>query len=191
MKIRSVRYLIEAHEHHCTDTTEIPMSEHKANIKWARNGADFGYKNYSRDHIWRFDNGVEVPGSAAPAYLGNPQRVDPETAFVAALSSCHMLTFLAVASNKGFVVDSYEDNAVGRLEKNVDGKFAITRVELHPKISYSGDKQPTQADIDWLHDKAHRECFIANSVTAQIRVMALSPFVSTTNTLLGDEGGAL
>ena len=167
------------------------MSEHKANIKWARNGADFGYKNYSRDHIWRFDNGVEVPGSAAPAYLGNPQRVDPETAFVAALSSCHMLTFLAVASNKGFVVDSYEDNAVGRLEKNVDGKFAITRVELHPKISYSGDKQPTQADIDWLHDKAHRECFIANSVTAQIRVMALSPFVSTTNTLLGDEGGAL
>ena len=167
------------------------MSEHKANIKWARNGADFGYRNYSRDHIWRFDNGVEVPGSAAPAYLGNPQRVDPETAFVAALSSCHMLTFLAVASNKGFVVDSYEDNAVGRLEKNVDGKFAITRVELHPKISYSGDKQPTQTDIDWLHDKAHRECFIANSVTAQIRVMALSPFVSTTNTLLGDEGGAL
>ena len=167
------------------------MSEHKANIKWARNGADFGYKNYSRDHIWRFDNGVEVPGSAAPAYLGNPQRVDPETAFVAALSSCHMLTFLAVASNKGFVVDSYEDNAVGRLEKNVDGKFAITRVELHPKISYSGDKQPTQTDIDWLHDKAHRECFIANSVTAEIRVMALSPFVSTTNTLLGDQGGAL
>ena len=148
------------------------MSEHKANIKWARNGADFGYKNYSRDHIWKFDNGVEVPGSAAPAYLGNPQRIDPETAFVAALSSCHMLTFLAVASNKGFVVDSYEDNAVGRLEKNVDGKFAITRVELHPKISYSGDKQPTQTDIDWLHDKAHRECFIANSVTAEIRSRA-------------------
>ncbi len=110
------------------------MSEHKANIKWVRNGADFGYKNYSRDHIWRFDNGVEVPGSAAPAYLGNPQRVDPETAFIAALSSCHMLTFLAVASNRGFVVDSYEDNAVGRLEKNANGKFAITRVELRPKI---------------------------------------------------------
>ena len=93
------------------------MSEHKATIKWARNGADFGYKTYPRDHVWRFDNGVEVPASAAPAYLGNPQRVDPEAAFVAALSSCHMLTFLALASNKGFVVDSYEDAAVGHLEK--------------------------------------------------------------------------
>jgi organic hydroperoxide reductase OsmC/OhrA len=146
------------------------MSEHKANIKWARNGADFGYKTYSRDHIWRFDNGIETPASAAPAYLGNPQRVDPEAAFVAALSSCHMLTFLALASNRGFVVDSYEDNAVGHLEKNANGKLAITCVELHPKIVYGGAKQPTQADLDWLHDKAHRECFIANSVTTEIRV---------------------
>lgn len=78
----------------------------------------------------------------------NPQRVDPEAAFVAALSSCHMLTFLALASNKGFVVDSYEDHAVGRLEKNAEGKLAITRVDLHPKIVYSGNKQPTQADLD-------------------------------------------
>ena len=146
------------------------MSEHKATIKWARNGADFGYKNYSRDHIWRFDSGVETPASAAPAYLGNPQRVDPEAAFVAALSSCHMLTFLALASNKGFIVDSYEDDAVDRLEKNASGKLAITRVELRPKILYSGTKQPTQTDLDWLHDKAHRECFIANSVTTEVNV---------------------
>ncbi len=89
------------------------MSEHKATIVWSRGGKDFGYKSYSRDHVWRFDNGVEVPASATPSYLGNPQRVDPEAAFVAALSSCHMLTFLALASNKGFVVDSYEDHAVG------------------------------------------------------------------------------
>ena len=116
------------------------MSEHKANVIWARNGADFGYKTYPRDHVWRFPNGVEVPGSAAPPYLGNPQRVDPEAAFVAALSSCHMLTFLALASNKGFVVDSYEDAAVGHLEKNANGKLAITRVDLHPKIVYSGAK---------------------------------------------------
>ncbi len=102
------------------------MSEHKASVKWARNGADFGYKNYSRDHVWRFDNGVEVPSSASPSYLGNPQRVDPEAAFVAALSSCHMLTFLTLASNRGFVVDTYEDNAVGQLEKNANGKLAIT-----------------------------------------------------------------
>jgi len=148
------------------------MSEHKATIKWARNGADFSYKNYPRDHVWRFDNGIEVSASATPAYLGNPQRVDPESAFVAALSSCHMLTFLALASNKGFVVDSYEDSAVGHVEKNANGKLAVTRVELHPKIVYSGTKLPAQADLDWLHDKAHRECFIANSVTTNVQVLS-------------------
>jgi len=146
------------------------MSEHKANIKWTRGSVDFAYKTYSRDHTWRFDNGIEVPASAAPEYLGNAQRVDPEAAFVAALSSCHMLTFLALASNKGFVVDSYEDSAIGHLEKNAGGKLAITRVELHPKIIYGGAKQPTPADLEWLHDKAHRECFIANSVTTEVRV---------------------
>lgn len=151
--------------------TNADRSEHRANIKWTREGADFAYKTYSRDHAWRFDNGIEVPASAAPAYLGNAQRVDPEAAFVAALSSCHMLTFLALASNKGFVVDSYEDNAVGHLEKNAGGKLAIARVELHPKIVYSGAKQPTHADLDWLHDKAHRECFIANSVTTEVHVV--------------------
>jgi organic hydroperoxide reductase OsmC/OhrA len=148
------------------------MSEHKATVKWARDGVDFGYKTYRRDHIWLFDNGIELRASAAPAYLGDPKRVDPESAFVAALSSCHMLTFLALASNKGFVVDSYEDNAVGFLEKNANGKLAVTRVELHPKIAFSGDAKPTQADLDWLHDKAHRECFIANSVTTKISVAA-------------------
>jgi organic hydroperoxide reductase OsmC/OhrA len=84
-----------------------------------------------------------------------------------------MLTFLALASNTGFVVDSYEDNAVGHLEKNASGKLAITRVELHPNIVFSGAKQPTQADLDWLQDKAHRECFIANSVTTEIKVLPL------------------
>jgi organic hydroperoxide reductase OsmC/OhrA len=146
------------------------MSEHKATIVWTRDGGDFGYKNYNRNHIWRFENGVETPASAAPAYLGDPERVDPESAFVAALSSCHMLTFLALASYKGFVVDAYEDHAVGVLEKNAAGKTAVTRVELRPNIRYGGDKQPTQADIDWLHDKAHRECFIANSVTTSVSV---------------------
>jgi len=148
------------------------MSEHKANIVWARSGAGFSYKTYPRDHVWRFENGVEIAGSAAAAYLGNPQRVDPESAFVAALSSCHMLTFLALASNKGFIVDSYEDAAVGHLEKNASGKLAVTRVELHPKIEYSGAKQPNNSDLEWLHDKAHRECFIANSVTTEVKVIA-------------------
>ena len=147
------------------------MSEHKATIKWARNGADFGYKNYPRDHAWVFEHGMEVKASAAPQYLGNPQLVDPESAFVASLSSCHMLTFLALASNKGFVVDSYEDSAVGHVEKNPNGKLAVTRVELHPKIVYSGTKLPAPADLEWLHDKAHRECFIANSVTTEVQVL--------------------
>src|SRR5262249_49109355 len=120
------------------------MSEHKAKVSWARNGADFGYKSYPRDHTLSFEGGVEVPASAAPAYLGNANRVDPEKAFVASLSSCHMLTFLALASNKGFVVDTYEDNAVGHVEKNANGKLAVTRVELHPTITYSGAKQPAQ-----------------------------------------------
>jgi organic hydroperoxide reductase OsmC/OhrA len=148
------------------------MSEHKATVKWARDGADFGYKTYSRNHVWLFQNGVELPASAAPAYLGDPNRVDPDSAFVAALSSCHMLTFLALASNKGFVVESYEDNAVGVLEKNANGKLAVTRVDLHPKIAFGGDSAPSQAELSWLHDKAHRECFIANSVTTRISVAA-------------------
>ena len=146
------------------------MSEHKTIVTWSRDGRDFSYKAYSRDHLWKFENGIEVPASAAPDYFGNPQRIDPETAFVAALSSCHMLTFLAVASHKGFIVDAYEDHAIGHLEKNTQGKFAVTRVELRPKTIFGGDKQPAPADLEWLHDKAHRECFIANSVLTQVTV---------------------
>jgi organic hydroperoxide reductase OsmC/OhrA len=146
------------------------MSEHKATIKWSRAGKDFTYKTYSRDHVWSL-NGNEVPASATTAYLGNPNRVDPEAALVASLSSCHMLTFLALAANKGFVVDSYEDAAVGHLEKNAQGKLAVTRVELHPKIAFGGAKQPGAADLEWLHDKAHKECFIANSVTTDVKVV--------------------
>jgi organic hydroperoxide reductase OsmC/OhrA len=145
------------------------MSEHKATVRWSRGGKDFTYKTYSRDHVW-IANGNEIPASAAPAYLGNPQRVDPEAALVAALSSCHMLTFLAVAAIGGFVVESYEDEAVGHLEKNAAGKMAITRVELRPKIAFGGAKQPTPADLERLHDKAHKECFIANSVTTEVTV---------------------
>ena len=146
------------------------MSEHKATVRWNRDGKDFTYKTYSRDHVW-VASGNEIPASAAPAYLGNPNRVDPEGALVAALSSCHMLTFLALAAYKGFVVESYEDEAVGHLEKNAAGKMAITRVDLRPKIVFGGAKQPSEADLDALHDKAHKECFIANSVTTDVRVV--------------------
>jgi organic hydroperoxide reductase OsmC/OhrA len=146
------------------------MSEHKATIRWSRAGKDFTYKTYSRDHVWSL-NGNDIPASATTAYFGSPSRVDPEAALVAALSSCHMLTFLALAANKGFVVERYEDAAVGHLEKNAAGKLAMTRVELHPSITYGGAKQPTAEDLDWLHEKAHKECFIANSVTTEVRVV--------------------
>ncbi len=108
-----------------------------------------------------------MEATAAPAYLGNPKLVDPEEAFVASLSSCHMLTFLAVACKKKFVLDEYTDDAVGHMEKNENGKLAITRVELHPKLKFSGEKQPTEQELDEMHHFAHSECFIANSVKTE------------------------
>jgi organic hydroperoxide reductase OsmC/OhrA len=146
------------------------MSEHKISLEWKRGTPDFQYQTYNRDHAWKFDGGHEMQASAAPAYLGNPKNVDPEEAFVASLSSCHMLTFLAVACKKRFMLDNYTDEAVGHMEKNENGKLAITRVELHPKVKFSGEKQPTAEELDEMHHFAHAECFIANSVKTQITV---------------------
>ncbi len=146
------------------------MSEHHATIRWDRGERGFGYQEYSRDHRWTFPNGVTVEASAAPKYLGNENLVDPEEAFVASLSSCHMLTFLAVASIKGFEVESYEDDAVGYLKPNADKKMAITEVVLRPKVTFSGEKRPQPVELDELHHRAHNECFIANSVKTDIRV---------------------
>ena len=146
------------------------MSEHKVNLRWERGDKPFEYQKYSRDHTWKFDGGHEMNASAAPAYLGNPANVDPEEAFVASLSSCHMLTFLAVACKKKFIMDEYTDEAIGHMEKNENGKMAITRVELHPKIKFSGEKQPTEQELDEMHHFAHTECFIANSVKTQVTV---------------------
>jgi organic hydroperoxide reductase OsmC/OhrA len=146
------------------------MSEHKINLTWKRGDAPFDYQKYSRDHTWKFDGGHEMQASAAPAYLGNPKNVDPEEAFVAALSSCHMLTFLAAACKKKFVLDEYTDEAVGQMEKNADGKLAITRVTLKPKVKFSGEKQPTDQELDEMHHFAHDQCFIANSVKTAVTV---------------------
>ncbi len=146
------------------------MSEHKVSVIWRRKTDDFQYKTYSRDHSWKFENGTEVKASAAPDYLGNANRVNPEEAYVASLSSCHMLTFLAIASYQGFTIDSYTDEAVGLLEKNSSGKMAVTQVTLSPEINFSGEKIPSAEVLNALHDKAHRECFIANSVTTKVIV---------------------
>ena len=147
------------------------MSEHKARISWQRGEREFTYDAYSRDHTWHFDGGVVVAGSAAPDYLGNPKHVDPEEAFVAAVASCHMLTFLAIAARKRLVVESYEDDAVGHLEKNADGKLAITRVELRPVIRFGGAKAPASNEVEQLHRQAHENCFVASSVRTEIEVV--------------------
>jgi organic hydroperoxide reductase OsmC/OhrA len=145
------------------------MSTHKARIDWRRTSDDFSYKGYTRDHTWDL-GGVTIEASAAPEYMGDPQRVDPERALVAALSSCHMLTFLAIASKRGFVVDRYTDDAVGALEKNADGRLAITRVELRPAIEFAGEAPDAQT-LEEMHHQAHDRCFIANSVTTQVEVL--------------------
>jgi organic hydroperoxide reductase OsmC/OhrA len=146
------------------------MSEHKVTLTWKRGDAPFDYQKYPRDHTWKFDGGHEMTASAAPAYLGNPKNVDPEEAFVASLSSCHMLTFLAIACKQKFVMDDYVDEAVGHMEKNADGKMAITKVTLKPKITFSGEKKPTAEELDKMHHAAHDNCFIANSVKTEITV---------------------
>jgi organic hydroperoxide reductase OsmC/OhrA len=150
------------------------MSEHIATIKWERQGAVFTDNRYSRAHQWEFDGGVTVPASSSPSAvklpLSNPAAIDPEEAFVASLSSCHMLWFLSLAARKGFVVDSYVDSAVGHLERNDKGRWAITRATLRPRVVFSGASTPTPEELKALHDAAHRECYIANSVTTSISV---------------------
>ena len=148
------------------------MSEHKVTLEWKRGAEDFSFESYNRDHVLVFEGGVRVPASAAPAYRGNPAHVNPEGGLVAALSSCHMLTFLAWAAKKQFVVDQYSDHAVGVLEKNRKGKLAITRVILRPRIVFGGPTPPTQEQITALHERAHSECFIANSVLTDVTVEA-------------------
>jgi organic hydroperoxide reductase OsmC/OhrA len=149
---------------------EIAMSEHRAKIAWERGSGEFTYEAYTRDHTWEFENGVKIEASGAPEFLGSPEFVDPEEAYVAALSSCHMLTFLAISARKRFVVDSYTDSPVGWLEKNERGKFSVTRVSLRPKISFAEGSGPSTEQLERLHHLAHTECFLANSVHTAISV---------------------
>jgi len=148
------------------------MSTHNATITWTRRGAGFDYETYNREHEWSFDSGQRLNASAAPAYKGSEECVDPEEAFAASIASCHMLTFLAIASKKRLVVESYTDEVVAHLAKNAEGLLAVTRVELHPKIRFSGEKIPTADEIERMHASAHRNCFIANSVKTEVVFMA-------------------
>jgi organic hydroperoxide reductase OsmC/OhrA len=149
--------------------------EYRATVKWARQGdAKFTDQRYSRGHSWSFDGGIEVPASSSPLSVRLPysvaEAVDPEEAYIAALSSCHMLTFLYVAAKQGFVVESYEDTAVGEMTKNAQGRMWVSKVTLNPAITFAGDKRPSAEQLDALHHLAHDECYIANSVKSEVFV---------------------
>ncbi len=152
------------------------MSTYTAIVRWSRNGAEgFAKGQYSRAHEWAFDGGAVVPASASPHVVPKPwsdeRAVDPEEAFIASLSSCHMLFFLDFARRAGFVVDAYVDEAEGVLGKRADGRMAMTQVTLRPRITWAADP-PDEAQLAELHHRAHHACFIANSVTTEVRVDA-------------------
>jgi len=149
------------------------MSRYTVEILWERGDQAFVDNRYSRRHLLRFDGGVEVPASSSPSVVPLPMSdasaVDPEEAFVASLSSCHMLCFLSLAAKRELRVDSYLDAAVGLLKKNGEGRLAMTQVTLRPKAAFSGDRLPTREEIDQLHHEAHEECFLASSVKTEVR----------------------
>jgi organic hydroperoxide reductase OsmC/OhrA len=152
------------------------MVEHIAIVRWTRQGevADFVKGKYSREHTWSFDGGATVAASPSPHVVrppfSNPANVDPEEAFVAAISSCHFLTFIWLASKEGFVIETYEDRAVGKMTNNERGVPWVSEVTLNLKIVYSGEKRPTREEEARLHHAAHGQCFIANSVKTKIVV---------------------
>lgn len=149
------------------------MAQYTAEVLWLRAGQDFLGNRYSRRHTLRFDGGVEIPGSSSPHVVPPPMSdaaaVDPEEAFVASLSSCHMLWFLSLAAKRKFCVDRYFDAATGVMEKNAAGKMFISVVTLRPEIAFSGERIPTREQIEQLHHEAHENCFIANSVRTEVR----------------------
>jgi organic hydroperoxide reductase OsmC/OhrA len=150
------------------------MSQHKATIVWKQTSSDFPRGRYSREHTWTFDGGLTVPASASPAVVplpySIPANIDPEEAFVASLSSCHMLTFLHVARLAGFVIESYEDEAVGHMAPNEKRVPWVAKVILNPKIVYGGEKRPSTEELARLHHQAHEQCFISQSVKTEVVV---------------------
>lgn len=150
------------------------MSTHTATIEWSRGSQPFLDNKYSRAHAWRFDGGALIEASSSPAVVpqpfSNPTGVDPEEAYVAALSSCHMLWFLGLAAAEGYCVDSYRDDAVGHMERNAAGQQWISRIDLHPRVLFSGSRCPDAKALAHLHHEAHARCFIANSVRTEVTV---------------------
>lgn len=152
------------------------MHTYEATVAWSRGEQPFTDNRYSRGHTWSFDGGIQLPASSSPHVVPLPMsveaNVDPEEALVASASSCHMLFFLGIAAKRGFVVDSYVDRASGAMEKNGDGKIAMTRITLRPEIVFGGECRPTPDDIKRIHHESHEQCFIANSLKTDITIEA-------------------
>jgi organic hydroperoxide reductase OsmC/OhrA len=155
--------------------------EYRADVVWARGDVAFLDNRYSRAHVWRFDGGVEVPASSSPLSVRLPlsraDAVDPEEALVAATASCHMLFFLSFAAKGGFLVERYEDAAVGVMTKNEHDRLFISKITLNPMVAFAGAKRPSAEELDALHHHAHEECYVANSVRAEIVVAVRQPTV--------------
>ena len=154
------------------------MSTFTATLLWERGDADFPGKRYSRRHQVSFDGGARTLWSASPQNVPAPwsdaTAIDPEEAFVASLASCHMLWFLALAAGQGYNIERYADNPVGLMQRNAEGRIAMTVITLHPDVQFSGAKRPDAAQLQQLHERAHHECYIANSVLTEIRVEPVS-----------------
>lgn len=147
------------------------MTEHHASVRWKRSSADFTYDSYNRAHDVMFKSGaIVLPGSANVLFKGDAERVDPEEAYVGSLSACHMLTFLAICARKRLTVDSYEDDAVGVMEKGSNGRLWVSRVTLRPRVKFAGGTSPDAAALAEIHHLSHGECFIANSVKTDVSV---------------------
>ncbi len=149
------------------------MSEYSAIVRWNRsNNEVFSDNKYNRGHVWEFDGGVTVPASSSPHVVPLPysveENVDPEEAFIAALSSCHMLVFLSIAAKKKYIIESYVDNAVGEMEEDENGKTSVTKVTLRPFVVFSGDRSPSVKQLEKMHHMSHENCFIANSVKTEV-----------------------
>lgn len=148
------------------------MSTYSVGIEWSRGAQPFLDNRYSRGHVWKFDGGVEIPASSSPSVVPLPmsvaKAVDPEEAFLASLSSCHMLWFLDLAARRGFCIDRYSDLAEGKMGRDAAGKIAMLTVVLHPEVIFSGANLPGNEIIATLHHEAHERCFIANSVKTQV-----------------------
>ena len=151
------------------------MKEFEARVAWQRAGQAFLDGRYSRAHDWQFDGGLQLRASSSPLSvplpMSDPAALDPEEALVAAASSCHMLFFLSLAQQQGFMVDSYVDGAVGYLGEDEAGRIAMTRIELRPAIVFGGERQPCADELDALHHAAHARGYIANSLKTEVVVM--------------------